>query len=807
MNDAIRTVEAQWIEHANHPNDLGAEAARTMAREHIAVLRAVTEPAERHLVAVNMDGIATRHDNYRAEIGQDPDIAAEVLAAGIKARADRDKEYAAGAAHMGQLDAAQAATAPDAQSREMLGSMAKRGIEDDWIELLDVPTGSLQAIHAEELAVRHAGAMATINDPTARYLSASKMNDIAEKHPHYKAEVVQLSQELADEMAAAGKASAVQDVKWTDIPATPGLSERSREGWVSISPEDALFLEASKGIHAALRQAQLDRDAAIEAMPGAHDGVWEAERLVAVQPIDAQQSFERARAQRAEADAQLAREQDAAVFIKAAEAVRLAQVGPLTAEQTFEAARAEREAVVTSDTKLLHSISGNAGVLLSAPDGVAEAKEFVAGDLEALRQIRTAELRTRALWVMANMTAAQSEYRLELDRVAPDIAREAAAAGKVERRREVQEAIDQESREQVAEQRARDRVDAGKAMGLNTIERGDSWGGDPVQQDAWEATKAVASTGHATSRPRLSEVLQTHVPPEVQRAYHRDGKKFYLPKNKNHVAFEDHGHKLETSMTSSGITLSMIQIAQARGWREIKVRGSNEFRREAWREAALRGIAVQGYTPNETDLADLARRQPKAVVLEKEPAPKGPPPRTGDVLVAHGAAPYQHDANNPDSYFVTVENPQGKQRTTWGVNLGKAIAKSGVKVGDPITLTKNGQKQVEVETVDKDAAGNVVGTRKIGAIRNEWEIKTHALNTLPPEQAVKAHPELAGAIAVAAAIDKRAAADGYTPAQRAIIAARVSRNITNTIERGSMPVVQLREASEVRREVQQEQSL
>lgn len=50
-----------------------------------------------------------------------------------------------------------------------------------------------------------------------------------------------------------------------------------------------------------------------------------------------------------------------------------------------------------------------------------------------------------------------------------------------------------------------------------------------------------------------------------------------------------------------------------------------------------------------------------------------------------------------------------------------------------------------------------------------------------------------GAAAAAKAIEKRAEADGLSPAQRAIVAARVRQNIANTLERGEAPNVQVRE--------------
>ena len=53
----------------------------------------------------------------------------------------------------------------------------------------------------------------------------------------------------------------------------------------------------------------------------------------------------------------------------------------------------------------------------------------------------------------------------------------------------------------------------------------------------------------------------------------------------------------------------MVSVAQHRQWTSLHVRGSVEFRREAWLEANARGMEVQGYQPTELDRQTLADRQ------------------------------------------------------------------------------------------------------------------------------------------------------------------------------------------------------
>ncbi|MBM6398762.1 Ti-type conjugative transfer relaxase TraA [Ochrobactrum anthropi] len=63
-------------------------------------------------------------------------------------------------------------------------------------------------------------------------------------------------------------------------------------------------------------------------------------------------------------------------------------------------------------------------------------------------------------------------------------------------------------------------------------------------------------------------------------------------------------------------------------------------------------------------------------------------------LVEHGAAPYEHDPQKSDSYFVTLENDKGEQRTLWGVDLERAMTEAAPEIGDKIGLQHLGSTPV-----------------------------------------------------------------------------------------------------------------
>lgn len=522
---------------------------------------------------------------------------------------------------------------------------------------------------------------------------------------------------------------------------------------------------------------------------------------------------------------------------------------PATAGEPFEA-----PPEVDEQTRLFRQVAGDAGYAMSGPGGgmeQPEAKDMVADHLATLAKIDNEHLRNLTTDVILEAAHAQQHYRAELLEQSPELhAAYLALASKSQHQgtkfhaeQARSQSLDAAALAQLEAARARDRQSVEKQLGWNTIERADSAERVPLDKPA-----AVAATAAAASAPAV-DVALTAVPPEVERAYLHVGNKFYLTSNKKHVAFEDHGATLKAALDTGKVTLSMVQIAQARGWTDIKVSGTEDFRQEAWREAALRGIAVTGYTPNALDQADLARRMPAkplnvvapaqsaqtgiyisaedaailAVVKAQRAAGASPAPTAaatpatapattaaaakppaGDTLIAHGPAKYRNDPTNADSYYVTLKSEAGKQRTIWGIGLQEAIATAGVKIGDQITLVKNGEKAVEVEAnVKNDDGTAIVGTKRIGATRNEWVVKAQAFAAQPPEQAVVTHPELASMLGIAMAIDKRAEADGYTPAARAIIEARVKQNLTNSIERGDIKGVKLSEVLDVKPEVQQ----
>ncbi|QTQ83988.1 Ti-type conjugative transfer relaxase TraA [Agrobacterium tumefaciens] len=78
-------------------------------------------------------------------------------------------------------------------------------------------------------------------------------------------------------------------------------------------------------------------------------------------------------------------------------------------------------------------------------------------------------------------------------------------------------------------------------------------------------------------------------------------------------------------------------------------------------------------------------------------------------LVDHGVAPYEHNRQARENYFVTMENDRGERRTVWGVDLKRAMQEASPAIGDRIGLRHEGATPVTLPD----------GTQ---AERNAWRV-------------------------------------------------------------------------------------
>lgn len=343
--------------------------------------------------------------------------------------------------------------------------------------------------------------------------------------------------------------------------------------------------------------------------------------------------------------------------------------------------------------------------------------------------------------------------------------------------------------------------------------------------------------GRDESSVEASPERQRLVPDHVRKRFVQVGKHYYFADGAR--AFTDRGGRLTTPSENTEVIRSLVAIAEARGWSEITVRGTERFRKDAWFAARLAGLEVRGYRPTEFEQAHLVRtlsrdgrgtaqeaagealngrerRERREEFRRKGARDGGDPARQGrqgglltGKLVDHGRATYRHDPREPMSYFVKIETARG-DRTIWGVDLERAMKESlsAPQTGDEVGLRAVRQEAVKVRAHERDTDGKIVAEKDLNTHRNRWivekrgffEARAEAARTLrdtgvDAKQAVTRHPELVGTYLQVHAAEL-AAKQFRDPEDRERFVTQVRSALADAVARGEpMPPVRLRESA------------
>ena len=98
-----------------------------------------------------------------------------------------------------------------------------------------------------------------------------------------------------------------------------------------------------------------------------------------------------------------------------------------------------------------------------------------------------------------------------------------------------------------------------------------------------------------------------------RRTYYADhaGKKPVIDAKENSIS---------TNYSDSKTVRAVLDMAQSRGWRQIRARGSESFRRETAIQGAIRGIAVDGYKLTQLDRQEIGQRMAASVAVPQQAA-------------------------------------------------------------------------------------------------------------------------------------------------------------------------------------------
>jgi hypothetical protein len=139
--------------------------------------------------------------------------------------------------------------------------------------------------------------------------------------------------------------------------------------------------------------------------------------------------------------------------------------------------------------------------------------------------------------------------------------------------------------------------------------------------------------------------------------------------------------------------------------------GTTARRSAAWGAAVIPIAASDPIAPS-----------PGTAPAQSEPAQSEPVNRLAGKVLAHGHAPFNHVPGNSESYFVELENADGLTRTTWGIDLARAVSKSRVANGDHVVLQNLGKKAVDVRQSVAGTGGEASST-PIKAHKVIWDIE------------------------------------------------------------------------------------
>lgn len=139
--------------------------------------------------------------------------------------------------------------------------------------------------------------------------------------------------------------------------------------------------------------------------------------------------------------------------------------------------------------------------------------------------------------------------------------------------------------------------------------------------------------------------------------------KFYFRDNTKTLAFEDAGKKVATDHETPEVIRSMMELSKSKGWSEVKLNGTDTFKRRAWVEAEMLGLKTTGYTPDDFDRNELAQRRATA---EADAAPRNSVTKV----------------ENPSVQATQAEQPQSQDPS--GGEAGELAARYGTRLANDL---------------------------------------------------------------------------------------------------------------------------
>ena len=193
------------------------------------------------------------------------------------------------------------------------------------------------------------------------------------------------------------------------------------------------------------------------------------------------------------------------------------------------------------------------------------------------------------------------------------------------------------------------------------------------------------------------------IPEHISQQYATQGsnERKLLDKSSQKMAIDASSDNILKTRNNDAKTIkNMLEIAQSNGWSSIKLKGSHEFKREAWLQASLQGLEVKGYKPTEQDKKLLETRQSHLekstnsitndiTTTQKSEREKPIHEATGK-LVGYGVAVYPNSSNGSKTYYADIQDDKGNTQRLWGKGIQEALINSNARQGDNLHLVRTG---------------------------------------------------------------------------------------------------------------------
>jgi len=163
------------------------------------------------------------------------------------------------------------------------------------------------------------------------------------------------------------------------------------------------------------------------------------------------------------------------------------------------------------------------------------------------------------------------------------------------------------------------------------------------------------------------------IPQKVAALYVAHEGKF-VDRKTEQVHFEDKGRSLSTDSNERSVIAHMVEVAKAKNWGTVTLRGSEEFRRQGWIAAELAGVKSKGFRPRAQDRAMLeAARQEMRISAGERSKEKE------NSLDADDSKPAERSAEKPEPTSAAAPTPAaapdkgGNQKESIGIAAARMV--------------------------------------------------------------------------------------------------------------------------------------